>query len=294
MGEREKSDREMMEKWKEKYQDIKIPEDGKKKMEERITMAKMDKKRDRRKRTMRNTGIAAAALALLILPNTSQTVAYAMENIPVIGAFFKVVTIRDYQYDDGHNSVSAKVPQIVADGETDTANSGAAESVNKSVAEYTDELIAAFEADMVEEGYKNLDVSYETVTDTDEWFTLAVHVVETEASGYEFARYYHIDKKTGQTAELQDLFKDGADYVTPITDEIIRQMHEQMEQGEILYFLAEDGEPDGFEKIKADQNFYFDADGSLVIIFDEYEVGPGAIGTPQFVIPDSVVADILK
>ncbi|MBR7132114.1 MAG: DUF3298 domain-containing protein, partial [Clostridia bacterium] len=44
----------------------------------------------------------------------------------------------------------------------------------------------------------------------------------------------------------------------------------------------------------ADHNFYWNENGDLVIIFDEYEVGPGSMGTPEFVIDRDVIKDILK
>lgn len=41
-------------------------------------------------------------------------------------------------------------------------------------------------------------------------------------------------------------------------------------------------------------NFYWDKDGNLVIVFDKYEVAPGSMGTPEFVINKDAVSDILK
>ena len=174
-------------------------------------------------------------------------------------------------------------------------NSEAIEQVNKSVEEYTEELVAKFEADMAEDGYKELDVSYETVTDTDTWFALKVMGLEVQASGFQFNRFYNIDKTTGTVVELKDLFQEGADYIAPITENIISQMRAQQESGEAMYFIEGDVDVvDGFEQIKENQNFYLDAEGNLVIAFDEYEVGPGYIGAPQFTIPADVISAIRK
>ena len=89
-----------MEKWKKEYDRIAAPEKGKEKMEEAVMRAKEKKERIRRKRRIRSVGSAAAVFAiLLILPNTSRTAAAAMQQIPVLGNFFQVVTIREYQVD---------------------------------------------------------------------------------------------------------------------------------------------------------------------------------------------------
>lgn len=289
---------EEFEQLKEEYNKMTAPADGLAKVEAAAERAKLDKKRKRHRKNMRNWGIAvAAALVLFILPNTNQDVAYAMQNIPVLGNVFRVITVRDYTMDDGHNQANVKVPKIESENTEDQTSDGAIEKINKSVEEYTDELVKQFKADMVEEGYSGLDISYEVVTDTDDWFTLSVTAVQTKASGYEFGKYYHIDKRTGQVATLKDLFQEDSDYVSRISDEIIRQMKEQMDAGESIYWLegTEDiDESEIFHQIAEDQNFYFNKDGNIVIVFDEYEVGPGYIGRPEFVIPDSVLADIRK
>ena len=40
-------------------------------------------------------------------------------------------------------------------------------------------------------------------------------------------------------------------------------------------------------------NFYWDKDGNLVIAFDKYEVAPGYMGNPEFVIPTKIIQNIL-
>lgn len=41
-------------------------------------------------------------------------------------------------------------------------------------------------------------------------------------------------------------------------------------------------------------NFYRNKDGNLVIVFDKYEVAPGSMGTPEFVIKKEDISNILK
>ena len=42
-----------------------------------------------------------------------------------------------------------------------------------------------------------------------------------------------------------------------------------------------------------DQNFYINDENQLVIVFDEYEVAPGSMGTPEFVIPTEFLNGML-
>ena len=146
------------------------------------------------------------------------------------------------------------------------------------------------------EGYHGLHVSQEVVTDNERYYTVKLSVLETEASGYENNQFYTIDKQTGNVVTLEDLFVEGSDYISAISENIKTQMQEQMAADEgVIYFLDNDDMPEfNFQGITEQTNFYFNEKDELVIAFDEYEVAPGSMGAPEFVIPQEVTAAILK
>lgn len=287
---------------KKEYMGVKAPQKGKEKVINAMEKAIKDKNR---KKTIlfrkRLTAAAAVVAVAIILPNTNASVAMAMENIPVIGGLFKVVTFRNYEYDDGHRSAKVDVPQLAMEESQDMAAPQAMagiDELNKNVEEYTNMLIEKFEAEAetIGEGYQGLDVTYDVVMDTADWFTLKINVLETQASGYEQHKYYHIDKRTGNIATLKDLFIDNADYVSPISEEIKRQMRENMAKDEnLIYFLDSEITPEeDFVQIQPEQNFYFNENGDIVIAFDEYEVAPGYMGSLEFVIPSDILEPVRK
>ena len=237
-----------------------------------------------KKHTKRWMAWAAAAVAAFIaVPNVSPTAAAAMSDVPVLGALVEIVTFREYTYDDGHSSADVSVPEL-SGGE-------AANQVNKEVQAYTDRLIAQFQQDCEETGEGNLglDVSSEVVTNTDSWFTLRINATRTQASGADFIKIYHIDKTTDQVVTLGDLFQPDADYVSVLSDEVRRQMEERMAEDEAAGYF-----PDQFTAIAPDQNFYWNEDGDLVLVFDEYTIAAGFVGTPEFVIPQDVYASLVR
>lgn len=242
-------------------------------------------------------GVAAAAAISVILPNINGDIAMAMEKIPVLGKYFEIVTFRDYEYKDTHNEAEVSIPQIdTVDGATEE-EVNTAEALNRSIEEYASEFITEFEENLQKEGYQGLQVDYEVITDNEEWLTIKVNVLQTEASGFSQAKFYHVDKQTGKQIKLTDLFVDGSDYVKIISENIISQMKEQMaaDDGKIYFFEGDGEEEEGnFKEIKADQNFYFNEQGELVLAFDEYEVAPGYMGNVEFVIPEKIVEDIYK
>ena len=235
---------------------------------------------------------AAAALVLVIVPNTSAEAAYAMEQIPILGDVIRVVTIRNYQYED--ENFLADIEEVRLEN---VKMEGSIQTINESIEEMTDRLIARFEEQVEQgEGHSGIYAGHEVVTDTDTWFTLRIHVTEIEASGFQYQYYYHIDKTTGEIATLKDLFKEGADYITPISENIKEQMREQMQADESKVYWVDSKEEMGhqFEAVKADQNFYVNQNGQIVICFDEYEVAPGYMGLVEFTVDEEAVAAIRK
>lgn len=264
---------------------------------------------------------AALLMAFIILPNTSGTVAYAMSQIPVLGRLVEVVTFRDYQYEDDHNSANVEVPKLtVAEQEIPeetVVTKGVAgealieedavkekkenlqksmEEINAEIQAITEAFIKEFKTNLEkEEGYQDLIVESEVINSTSEYFTLQLICYTANASGAEWNYYYTIDLNTGERVLLEDFFVEGADYVTPISENIKLQMEEQMAADEnVYYWLHDEMEEFNFKKIAQDQSFYLNENGEVVIIFNEGDVAPMYMGVVEFVIPQEVIGYIRK
>lgn len=323
------TEQEQLRQLQEEYENMIIPEAGRERLQAGIDRARMEKKRvEHARRRSAWTAVAAAVVVMIALPNTNIQIAHAMENIPLLGGFFRLVTVRQYNYSDENHNAEVELAQInygedagegASVGEVAAAPEGTAagnvegasdgqeaavanlsedgvEAVNQNMEATVEELIRQFEDTLSEEGYHGLHVSQEVVTDNERYYTVKLSVLETEASGYEHNQFYTIDKQTGNVVTLEDLFAEGSDYISAISENIKTQMQEQMAADEgVIYFLDNDDMPEfNFQGITEQTNFYFNEKDELVIAFDEYEVAPGSMGTPEFVIPQEVTAAILK
>lgn len=286
-----------MEKWKKEYENIKVPENMIDRIEETVTRAQKNKKKIRSVRMWKRMGSAAAVLAiLLVLPNTSQTAAAAMQQIPILGDFFKVVTIREYQVEEDRHMADVKVPEVVPDQNTAAEGTVSeetlqqaketADDINFDIQKVTDELIEEFKKNMeeYEDGYQDIYIDSNVLTDNDRWFSLELILYQGAGSGYERHRHYTIDKMTGKRAKLSDFY--GENYIDTISEEVKTQMRSQMAADEnVIYWIDYEDVPEwNFQKIAEDQDFYVNADGHVVICFDEYEVAPGYMGCVEFVL----------
>lgn len=245
-------------------------------------------------------GVAAAIVISIILPNMNSDIAKAMGNIPVLGKYFQVMTFREYHYEDDNNTADIVIPKVETEEEATEQEVKTAETMNKSIEEYAQGFMQEFQDNLKSkgEGYQELQMNYEVVTDNVEWLTIKVNALQVEASGYQQAKFFHIDKKTGKEVVLSDLFVEDSDYVRIISENILTQMKEQMvqDEGKIYFCEGKGDEIDefNFKQIKQEQNFYFNENRELTIVFDEYEVAPGYMGTVEFVIPSSIIETIIK
>lgn len=145
------------------------------------------------------------------------------------------------------------------------------------------------------DGYVAMDTDYRILRDDDRLFTVCFETTINVGGSSQYSRCLTLDKQTGNLLELEDLFQPDSDYIGIISRDILRQMTEQVESGEADYFIPGGiwSEEECFKEIQADQNFYINNDGRLVIVFDEYEVAPGSMGRPEFVIPTDILQAIL-
>lgn len=275
-----------LEKLKKQYDNINVKQEGVFIMKKSIEKAKKENKNNLIKYI--SVACILGLTTFVVLPNLNTNIAMAMSKIPIIGKIVEVVTINDYNDDSKNINVEAPIAK-------DTTNDKPLDELNAKTDSYIKMLIDKFKDDFKSGDNKSLDITYDIITDNENLFTLKINGLEINASGYMFSKIYNVDKNTGNILELKDIFKKDSNYINIISEDIKRQMKEQMDNDESkVYFLNEDIPTGNFEKIDENQNFYFNKDNNLVICFDEYEVAPGYMGTVEFIILKDVIKDILK
>lgn len=288
---------------KEEYQKPQMSQSQLEELRKRMKEANMaDKKELDRKRMVKYTATAAAVIgAFMILPNTSATIAHAMEQIPIIGQLVEVVTFRDYEYDSARNKADIDVSEIKPNEELE--NSEVKDNLERSTAEInaeiqkiTDELVANFETHLEDEmGYQDIVVKSEVLTTTQDYFTLKLFCYQGTGSGYQWNYFYTIDLNTGERLQIKDIFKEGTDYITPISENIKEQMQTQMTADDkVYYWLNDENEESNFKTITDETSFYVNETDNVIISFNEGEVAPMYMGAVEFEIPADVLSDIRK
>lgn len=271
-----------------------IPDSVKNKIEE--TLAALPEKNIHIKKTKILPRIAATAACFIfviffLLPNVSVAYAEAFEEIPIIGRLIKVITVRNYFYSDDYHEMDIDVPKVSGE------DGDAADYINNDVNKLTDTLVKQFYKDLDsigDSGHSSIYVDYETVTNTESWFTLKMRVHEAAGSSNTYYKYYHIDKKSGKIIKLSDLSEDEG-FLETLEKEIRQQMRSQMDNDSSkIYWLDDSVIGKDYVALTPEHNFFWNENGDLVIVFDKYEVAPGAMGTPEFTVDKALISDMLK
>lgn len=293
-----------LEEMKQDYENIRIPKELRQRVEAGIREAKEEKNMKKKSKVVVYAGriaggVVAAMLAITIMANSGAAIAHAMAKIPVIGAIAEIVTFREYESSENNMEANIKIPEVSVKNEDGTVNEETTREINKSIQEYTDEIIAQYEADVEAagggEGHMDVELDYSVITDSDRLFSIRFDQLLVMASGTQMVKIYHIDKQTGEMINLAGLFKEGVDFAGPISENIKQQMKEQMAADEMITYWVDSDTPEwNFESVKEDTTFYVNEAGKLMIVFDEYEVAPGYMGSVEFEIPTEVVQDLVQ
>lgn len=236
------------------------------------------------------SAICAGTFLCIFLLNCTPVLAQALETVPVLGSVIRVADLRTWSLRWGGTGISVRDPVLEGDGP-------AVDELNQQ----KDDFIAEMEAEFIQyaaqkyQGYAAQDVAYEVVRDDDSLFTIRFRATLNAGGSVDYSRYVSLDKASGQILSLSGLFLPESNYIFPISREIKAQMAEQNNAGKANYFLPGGIWPDEdcFQSIAPDQDFYVNENGQLVIVFGEYEVAPGSMGTPEFAIPTDLLDGLL-
>lgn len=245
------------------------------------------------KRQFYKWGLGTAAAFLItftVALNVNTAFAKEVQQLPVIGSVARILTVSSYKKTGGDEKISVEVPGVEFI-QKDTH--GLSKQINKEIQEicskYADESVErakeykqAFldtggtEAEWAEHKIE-IKVWYEVKAQSDEYLSFVVMGTESWTSAYSQEKYYNIDLKSEKLLSLKDVL--GEDYINKSNESIKSQMKAKSREIGIPFFTSEEG---GFESISDETKFYMKENGNPVIVFDKYEIAPGAAGSVEF------------
>lgn len=298
-----------MEKAKKNYEEIKVPKELNEKLKMIIqnyddnskyeTEQKLENKKEKKQISFKQWGCVAAAVVIVFagMVNTSSTIAFAMYEMPIIGDFARLITFREYKYENEYAKFDLSMPNV-----ENTGNKQLEEKINQEIEKKMNEVIEKGQKEAeeykqlylkqngTEEGFEKAEVqaSYEKKYSNEKILSFVIYsynITQGMANGEQTATFYNIDLQTGKDLKLSDFL--GKNYKEIANKSILTQIKERTEkdEGQMYFGLTEDEKEmglKGFQSIKENQPFYINEKGNVVIVFDKYEIAPGAMGMPEF------------
>ena len=287
----------ILKKAKQTYNLIEIPQELGYVVNRAVHENKVHKRESMRTWLKGATATLATTFALfVILLNTNESFAKAMEDVPIIGSIAEVFTVREYKEESEVELIEAKIPAIRNTGNTDLEN-----RINYEISSKINEVLE--EAKQRAEEYKNavlatggtmedfiptqINIDYEITYQDEKLISFVITKSESFASAYQEQYFYNIDIENGKELNLKDVL--GANYKEIVDAEVNKQIAERKAQDEEnnLYFTPEEG---GFSGIDNEyQEFYINEDKKVTIVFQKYDIAPGYMEIQNFVIPNEII-----
>lgn len=271
------------------YKNIEIPDELEYIVNDAISTGKRLRKKNKIVKVFKRAGAVAAVFVVCVISllNTSPVFAQAAYEIPVIGHLCRIVTFREYHFEDHMKYIDVKIPKIENIGESDLekrVNLEIQRKINDCIEESKEVAKDYYEA-FIGTGGKpeeftpvGITVDYKIMCSNDRYVSFVISQYQTAFKAYNHDYYYNIDMESGRSITLKDWF--GNDYKQIVAESIENTIGDWSdEQKEILW------EDVSFvDLISENTDFYINQDGQVVIVFPKYEVANGAAGAVEFAI----------
>ena len=255
----------------------------------RAAIREGDRLRKHRRVLRRSLATALASCAcFVLLVNGSPTFAQAVYDVPLLGSLARIFTVTEFTVNDDEHVIDVRLPALENTGYTDLE-----QQINQEISTRVQAVIDEAEqrAQETKEAYVStggdpddyipviIDVDYEVKCRTEHYLSFVIQKTETRASAYTEFYTYNIDLETGRELTLRDLL--GPNWMETVNAQVEAQIAERSKDPDNVYWTAEEG---GFQGISEDQPFYLNQEERPVVVFEKYELGPGSMGSQEFVI----------
>ncbi len=255
----------------------------------RAAIREGERLRKRRRVLRRSLATALAGCAcFVLLVNGSPTFAQAVYDVPLLGSLARIFTVTEFTVNDDEHVIDVRLPALENTGYTDLE-----QQINQEISTRVQAVIDEAEqrAQETKEAYVAtggdpddyipviIDVDYEVKCQTEHYLSFVIQKTETRASAYTEFYTYNIDLETGRELTLRDLL--GPNWMETVNAQVEAQIAERSKDPDNVYWTAEEG---GFQGISEDQPFYLNQEERPVVVFEKYELGPGSMGSQEFVI----------
>lgn len=189
----------------------------------------------------------------------------------------KLQLLKEKHYETEGTIVTVKIPHVV-----NVKDDKVKKVINKLITQAIDDFTNEFKEFDKEPNTENkliADITFQNYYSDDKIISFSINATQIMADSYLQKKFYTVDLKTGEVYNIEHFL--GSDYQNIVKKSVQQQIAENKEKyPNLMYF----DEAVNNLKITNEQPFYINKDNQVVVVFNQFEIAPGYMSLPEFII----------
>ena len=189
----------------------------------------------------------------------------------------KLQLLKEKHYETEGTIVTVKIPHVV-----NVKDDKVKKVINKLITQAIDDFTNEFKEFDKEPNIEHkliADITFQNYYSDDKIISFSINATQIMADSYLQKKFYTVDLKTGEVYNIEHFL--GSDYQNIVKKSVQQQIAENKEKyPNLMYF----DEAVNNLKITNEQPFYINKDNQVVVVFNQFEIAPGYMSLPEFII----------
>ena len=189
----------------------------------------------------------------------------------------KLQLLKEKHYETEGTIVTVKIPHVV-NVKDDKVKKVINKLIPQAIDDFTNEF-KEFDKEPNTEHKLIADITFQNYYSDDKIISFSINATQIMADSYLQKKFYTVDLKTGEVYNIEHFL--GSDYQNIVKKSVQQQIAENKEKyPNLMYF----DEAVNNLKITNEQPFYINKDNQVVVVFNQFEIAPGYMSLPEFII----------
>lgn len=189
----------------------------------------------------------------------------------------KLQLLKEKHYETEGTIVTVKIPHVV-NVKDDKVKKVINKLITQAIDDFTNEF-KEFDKEPNTEHKLIADITFQNYYSDDKIISFSINATQIMADSYLQKKFYTVDLKTGEVYNIEHFL--GSDYQNIVKKSVQQQIAENKgKYPNLMYF----DEAVNNLKITNEQPFYINKDNQVVVVFNQFEIAPGYMSLPEFII----------
>lgn len=188
-----------------------------------------------------------------------------------------LVLLKEENLETAGTIITAKIPQIINVKDEKVKN-----DINTLINQTIDNFLNESKKNDENPDSKHkviVDITYQNYYSDDKIISFSIDFTQSMADSYLQKKFFTIDLITGEIYQIEHFL--GENYQNIILNAVKQQVAANKEKYPNLAYFDE---AINNLKITSDQAFYINKNNQIVVVFNQYEIAPGYVSLPEFII----------